>query len=171
MSSQYPFPMSVRGIVAATGVGVVAAYAALMAVESLVLDPLAAVPGQSLAQIHNYLAHAGMDVAADIWSVLIFSAVGVVLAVVASFVGLHMKVAAPGLAIAFLGILAMGAVVTFGNGFGLGMDVADAYGIGGGDHTIWAGVLYITSLIAAVAIPVVAIAAAKRRTQLRTGLA
>ena len=156
---------------AATGVGVVAAYAALMAVESLVLDPLAAVPGQSLAQIHSHLTRAGMDVAADIWSVLIFSAVGVVLALVAAFVGLRTNVAAPGLAITFLGILALGAVVTFGNGFALGMDVADAYGISGGDHTIWAGALYTTSLIAAVAIPVVVIVAAKRRTELRTSLA
>ena len=37
----------------------------------------------------------------------------------------------------------------------LGMDVADAYGVGGGDHTIWAGVLYVTSLVALIAIPVV----------------
>lgn len=38
------------------------------------------------------------------------------------------------------------------------MDVADAYGIGGEDHTIWAGVLYATSFTAFLALAVIALA-------------
>ncbi len=147
------------------------AYAALMAVESLVLDPLAAVPGQSLAQIHAHLTHEGMDVAADISSVLTFSAIGVLLALAVAFFGLLVRAPVAGLVIAFLSLLGLGAVAAFRNGFALGMDVADAYGTSGGAHTIWPGVLYITSVAALVAIPVVAIVAARRNRQLRACLA
>ena len=97
-----------RVVLAVVGVLFVAAYAALMAIESLVL------------------------------------------AVVAAAVGLVRRFSVSTLAMIFLAIVAAGAVPAFGDGIHLGMDIADTYGGTGGAHTIWAGVLYLTSLAAAV---------------------
>jgi hypothetical protein len=52
------------------------------------------------------------------------------------------------LAMIFLAIIAVGAVPAFLDGIHLGMDIADTYRGTGGAHTIWAGVLYVTSLAA-----------------------
>ncbi|MFT2817684.1 hypothetical protein [Leifsonia sp. A12D58] len=144
--------MRQRMWVAVVGVVVVAVYAALMATQALVLDPLAAVPGQSLAEIHARLLEAGMDVRGDITSVIISAGFGVVLALAAAVLGIRRRMSALVMAVIFLAILALGAFVTFGSGFALGMDIADTYAVGGGAHTIWAGVLYMTSLTAFLSI-------------------
>lgn len=143
-----------RVLLSLLGILVVGAYAALMAYESLVLDPRAAVPGASLQEIHSHLTESGMNVKADIAAVIRTSVIGVGLAVVAAAVGIWRRVSLPTLAIMFLAVVAAGAVPAFLNGFALGMDVADAYGVGGGAHTIWPGVLYVTSLAALVTLVV-----------------
>ncbi|SMQ70738.1 hypothetical protein [Agreia sp. VKM Ac-1783] len=137
-----------RILLAAVGVLLVAAYAALMAVESLVLDPLAAVPGATLGEIHARLAANGMDVGRDIAWVICTAAAGVVLAVAAAVVGLWRHLSLSTMAMIFLAIIAAGAVPAFLDGIHLGMDIADTYRGTGGAHTIWAGVLYVTSLAA-----------------------
>jgi hypothetical protein len=157
-----------RIVVAGVGVTAVIAYAALLAVQELVLDPLAAVPGTPLATIYAHLDGQGFDVRSDIVGVLVIAAIGVGLAVVVTVVTLWKRVGAHFVAAWFLGILAAGAVPAFAAGFQLGMDVADGYGIGGEDHTIWAGVLYVTSVIALVAIPVVLVVGERRRARLAT---
>lgn len=144
--------MKQRIWVAVIGVLAVALYAALMATQALVFDPLAAVPGQTLAQIHARLMESGMDVTGDIMSVIISAAVGVALAVAAAVVGVWRRMPPLVMTVVFLAILALGAVATFGTGFALGMDIADTYFVSGGAHTIWAGVLYLTSLSAFLAI-------------------
>ncbi|WP_420368965.1 hypothetical protein [Curtobacterium sp. L1-20] len=143
---------SVRIVVAVVGVVVVAAYAALLAVNALVLDPLAAVPGQSLEQIYARV-DVGNDVTQDVIGVVVVASIGVVLALTAAVVGLAARLPASVIAVLHLGVLAAGAVATFQSGFWLGMDVADSWPTDGGAHTIWAGVLYVTSLAALVAIP------------------
>lgn len=50
------------------------------------------------------------------------------------------------IAILFLGMFPFGAPVTFGTGFALGMNVADAHGVGSASYTVWAGVLALHSL-------------------------
>ena len=137
------------------GVAVVTMYAGLMALQALVLDPLAAVPGRSLAAILGHLERQGFDVAADVWTVLVTAAVGVVLAVGVAVWGIVDRLDPVISAVLFLALLAFGAPVTFGTGFALGMDVADGFGTSGAAHTIWAGVLYGTSVLALIGIPVV----------------
>ncbi|SMG23938.1 hypothetical protein [Agreia pratensis] len=155
-----------RVALAVGGVLLVSAYAALMAVESLVLDPLAAVPGATLGEIHARLTAAGEDVASDIAWVIVTASVGVVLAVSASIIGLWRRFSLSTMAMIFLAIVAAGAVPAFLDGFRLGMDIADTYGIGGGAHTIWAGVLYLTSLAAVGGIVTVGIYKVRRRAPL-----
>ncbi len=130
------------------GVVVVAVYAAVMACEALVLDPLAAVPGQTLGQIHAHLRADGMNVTADIVTVIAQAVIGLTLAAVVAIVGLVRRLAPVVMSTWILAIIAAGGFVAFGTGFALGMDVADSYGVGGEDHTVWAGVLYLTSLAA-----------------------
>ncbi|ROP72322.1 hypothetical protein [Curtobacterium sp. PhB115] len=141
-----------RIVVAGVGVLVVAVYAALLAVNALVLDPLGAVPGQSLDAIHRHLEAQGFRVQTDIAVVIGIAAFGVVLAAVLSALLLATRAATHVVVAVLLAVLVMGGPASFWSGFALGMDVADGYGVGGGDHTIWAGVLYVTSVIALVAL-------------------
>ncbi|OIH99351.1 MULTISPECIES: hypothetical protein [unclassified Curtobacterium] len=160
-----------RIVVGVVGTLVVAAYAALLAVNALVLDPLAAVPGQSLAQIHAELTRQGFSVRGDTVAVVVVALIGVLLAAVLSVLLLVTRAPAHVIAAVLLAVVVMGTPASYVAAIAIGMDVADAFGVGGGDHTIWAGVLYVTSLVALVGIPVVLVvgqAAHVRRTALRT---
>ncbi|MGN6408860.1 MAG: hypothetical protein ACTHMH_10970 [Curtobacterium sp.] len=142
-------------LVAGTGVAVVALYAALLAIQALVLDPLAAVPGATLAEIHAHLEREGFAVGTDTAVVVGIALVGVALAVGLG-TSLVVTRARPFVTVAvLLGVVALGGPMTWWSGFWLGMDVADAYGVDGGAHTPWAGVLLVTSAIALAAIPFV----------------
>lgn len=144
-----------RIVVGVVGTLVVALYAGLLALNALVLDPLGAVPGQSLGAIYRHLDAQGYQVRTDTVIVIVVAAVGVVLASGLSVLLLITRATAHVMAAVLLAVVAFGAPAAFWSGFALGMDVADGYGIGGGAHTIWAGALYVTSLVALVAIPVV----------------
>ena len=104
---------------------------------------------------------------------LVAAAIGVVLAVVVAVSSIFLRLKPTMVAVLFLAVLALGAPVTFGTGFALGMDVADAYAVGGESHTVWAGVLYMSSLAALVAIPLTFAGswARRNRQQGRTALA
>ncbi|QQD75956.1 hypothetical protein I8920_14300 [Curtobacterium sp. YC1] len=159
-----------RIVVAVVGVLVVALYAALLALNALVLDPLAAVPGSTLPEIHAELTRQGFSVGTDIVVVIALAAVGVVLAAGLSVLLIVTRATAHVIAAVLLAVVVLGGPASFWSGFALGMDVADGYGVGGGDHSIWAGVLYVTSLLALIAIPVVLVvgqAAHVRRTAVR----
>ncbi|MCS6561733.1 MULTISPECIES: hypothetical protein [Curtobacterium] len=159
-----------RIVVAVVGVLVVALYAALLAVNALVLDPLAAVPGATLAEIHAELTQQGFHVQTDIVVVIALASVGVVLAAGLSVLLLVTRAPTHVIAAVLLAVVVLGGPASFWSGFALGMDVADGFGTDGGDHTIWAGVLYVTSLVALIAIPVVLVvgqAAHARRAAVR----
>jgi hypothetical protein len=161
---------STRIVVAVVGVLVVTLYAALLALDALVLDPLGAVPGATLAEIHRHLDAQGFHVQTDIVVVIALASVGVVLAAGLSVLLLVTRAPTHVIAAVLLAAVVLGGPASFWSGFALGMDVADAYGVGGGDHTIWAGVLYVTSLVALIALPFVLVigqAAHVRRTALR----
>ena len=150
--------MKQRLVIAIVGVAVVALYATVMAVQALVLDPLAAMPGLTLDQIHAGVRETGGRVGWNIAIVIITATFGVGLAVIAAVFGLWKRLSPLVEASIFLGIVTAGAVVNFYSGFALRMDVADAYGISGRDYTVWPGVLYIISLVALIAlIPVLVI--------------
>lgn len=161
-----------RTVVAVVGLLVVTVYAALLALNALVLDPLGAVPGRTLEQIYARV-DVGNDLAQDIIGVLVVAGIGVGLALTAAIVGLASRLPATTIAVLHLGVLAAGALATFQSGYFLGMDVADSWPTDGGAHTIWSGVLYLTSLAALVAIPVVLLATVVRTlgTQRRRRLA
>lgn len=144
-----------RRTVAGTGVAVEALYAALLAVEALVLDPLAAVPGTSLSMIHAELGRQGFSVGTDVAAVVGIALVGVGLAVGLATSLLVTRARTHVIAAVLLGVVALGGPMTWWSGFWLGMDVADAYGVDGGAHTVWAGVLLVSSAIALAAIPFV----------------
>ncbi|WP_248704054.1 hypothetical protein [Curtobacterium sp. MWU13-2055] len=158
-----------RIVVGVVGTLVVTLYAGLLALNALVLDPLGAVPGQSLGAIYGHLDAQGYRVRTDVVAVLVIAAVGIALAVTVLIVTLVRRTTAHVAAAWLLAIVAAGAVQVFGSGFKLGMDVADGYGIGGEDHTIWAGVLYVTSLVALLAIPVVLVVGERRRGRAVSG--
>ncbi|MBT1675355.1 hypothetical protein [Curtobacterium aurantiacum] len=160
-----------RIVVAVVGVLVVTLYAALLAVNALVLDPLAAVPGATLAEIHRHLDAQGFSVPTDTAVVIGVAVVGIALAAGLSVLLLITRATAHVIATVLLAVVVLGGPASFWSGFALGMDVADAYGVGGGDHTVWSGVLYITSLVALIALPFVLVvgqAVHARRTTLRT---
>jgi hypothetical protein len=69
-----------RVLVAIAGVVAVTGYAGLMALRALVLDPLAPVPGETLAQVHAHLGGQDSEVTGDIRSVLGSAIIGVTLA-------------------------------------------------------------------------------------------
>jgi hypothetical protein len=150
-------------IVAGVGVLVVAVYATLLVVVQLVLDPLAAVPGTPLGAIYDHLEQQGFDTCGDVVAVVVTASVGVVLAVVVAVVTVWRRVGSHFVTAWMLGLVAAGAVPFFVTGFQLGMDVADGYGVSGAAHTPWAGVLYLVSLAALVAVPVVLVVGERRR--------
>jgi hypothetical protein len=152
-----------KAIVNIVGVVAVTAYAALQLLVALVLDPLEQVPGHSIAWIYARLAAdpSNMDnVSFDIVSASVVAAIGIALAVAAAIVGGVTRLPAHLVAVIFLGILGLGGPMTFLNGFGLGMDIADSLGVGGSASPA-AFVLYgVSALAIAAIVPVVLIGAA-----------
>jgi hypothetical protein len=151
--------MHARTVVSLGGVVAVTAYAAFLALHALVLDPLAAVPGRSLAAISARVDAIGMSTTQDVVGVLVTAGIGVALAIGVAVLGIRQRIPASVVAVGHLALLALGAVAVFQSGFFLGMDVADAYGVDGGDHGPSGPVLLGTSLVALVAIPAVLLAA------------
>jgi hypothetical protein len=147
--------MTSRTVVAVTGALVVTAYAALLALDALVLDPLAAVPGKSLAQVYAGVDAAGNSVAQDVAAVLVVAGIGVALAVGVAVLALWDGLPAPAIAVLHLGLVVLGAFAAFQSTFFLGIDVADSFGTAGGTHSPWLAVLASTSLAALIAIPTV----------------
>jgi hypothetical protein len=136
---------------------VVIAYSALMAVMITVLDPIAAVPSMSYAQSIAVLAASGTNVEAEVIAVVAFAAFGVALSVVVAVFGAAGKRGLWSPALWQLAVVAAGAPATFVASFSLGFDVADTFGVGGGAHTAWSGLLYGVSAIAFAGIIVLAI--------------
>lgn len=132
---------------AIAGTALVILYALWAGIQILVLNPLAAVPGSTLAQIRVDLENAG-ETFAEAYVIGIL-AVGVVLAAIALVSVALWKGATPAsTALMYCGILALGAFGYFWASFGPGMSLADTYAISGGDVSPWALPLYIVSVLA-----------------------
>ncbi|PKI91630.1 hypothetical protein CW368_06880 [Actinomycetales bacterium SN12] len=141
--------VSVIGLIAVT------AYAVLAALQILVLNPLAAVPGASLGGIY-----AEMDAVGETMPVtlpLLLLSVGVVAAIVVAVLSIRARLQPAHSALLFLLLLILGTPGYFVASFGPGMSIADAFGIGGGDHSRWSFLLYAVSLAAGVAAVVLAL--------------
>jgi hypothetical protein len=149
-------------VVGLIGTAVVLAYAVFAAIQILVLNPLAAVPGLTLGEVRAELGAAGETI--DVMGVLVTLAIGPLLAVAFALSGLSRAASPAGIAIGQLGVLVCGAPAYFTASFGPGMALADGFGISGGDHSSWSALLYVVSLIALVGIATIAIADARRRS-------
>ncbi|MEJ1087892.1 hypothetical protein WDU99_06135 [Microbacterium sp. Mu-80] len=153
--------MTSRNVVCMAGVIAVALYAAWAAVQILVLNPLAAVPGASLAEVYAEMAAVGERM--PVTGVLVFLGIGVVIAVVVAVLSIRSRLDATVTALLFASVLALGVPAYFLASFGPGMSVADAFMVSGADLTPWAAPLYIVSLLASGAIVGLAVRLARRR--------
>lgn len=142
-------------LISVLGTVSVVVYAGLAALQILVLNPLAARPGASLAQIHADMA--AMNEAPGTAMTLAILGLGVALAVMLLVLLVRRADATPVAALlGYLSVIVMGAPAYFIASFGPGMALADTYGIGGADYSRWALPLYAASLAALVAILVIA---------------
>lgn len=146
--------MTIRTVVSVAGALVVAAYAALLALDQLVLDPLTLVPGRSLAGVYDRIGAAGNDPVLDVVGVLVLAAIGAGLGVGVAVAGLRRALPTHVVAVLHLGVLVLGGLATVPATFLLGMDVLDSFAVTA-DHTPWLHVLWMTSLLALAAVPAV----------------
>lgn len=148
--------------IAVAGVAAVTAYASGAALQILVLDPRAAAPTRTLAEIHADMAAAGESPGTV--AVLVSLGLGVALSILLAVLAARRPDATPrALASAFLGMVALGAPAYFVASFGPGMALADTHLISGGDHTPWGLALYAVSLVAVGGLAAIAVTSAARR--------
>ncbi|WP_460800954.1 hypothetical protein [Microbacterium sp. GXF6406] len=153
-------------LIAVLGVVAVCAYAVAAAVQILVLNPLAAVPGATLTDIRGRMAAANETFSTG--PVVFFLSIGVVLAVVTAVVCVVLATPPLVTASAMLVLVMFGAPGYFVASFGPGMALADAFWISGGDHSpggaYLAGVSALAGVVALV-IGAVAVLRARREAQ------
>lgn len=143
------------------GVLVVTAYAALAAVQILVLNPLAAAPGDlSLDEVRAAMSNAGESLMPT--TVLGILGAGVCLAIGVAVVCVVMRAHPIVPAMTFLAVLMGGTPAYFVASFGPGMALADTFGISGADASPWALPLYAISALSAVAVLVGAALTSRR---------
>ena len=130
----------------------VALYAGVMVVSLGWLEPRAAVPGLTRTQIAQGLEDFGSDLTALTWSLVVLGLVGVGVSAVVSTMGRRTRLPLSNIAALHLGLLVLGAPVSFFAAFPLGMDVADAFGVSGGLRTPWHTVLLSVSGIILLAL-------------------
>lgn len=137
--------MSTRVILLIAGPLVVACYAMVMVLIAAVWDPSAAVPWMSYPQIVDTLTAFGMNVPAAYVVAVVWAGIGVAMGVFISVVGAKRRLTTRQIMMWHLAVVAAGAPATFIAAFPWGMNVADAFGVSGGAHTPWSGVLYAVS--------------------------
>lgn len=147
--------ISIAGVLAVT------AYAALAAVQILVLNPLAAAPGLTLDEIGAEMASVGEGLGQG--AMFFVLGIGVVLAVVLAVVSVGGNARPLVPTIGFLVLLMLGAIGYFAASFGAGMGLADTFGISGADYSPWALPLYAVSVLSGVALVVVGVMVAVRQ--------
>lgn len=146
--------ISIAGVLAVT------VYAALAAVQILVLNPLAAAPGMTLEQIRAEMASANEDPGHT--RSLVILGVGVAMSVGVAVVSLVARAPAIVPGMTFLALLMFGAVAYFVASFSSGMALADTFYVSGADYSPWARPLYAVSALAAVVVIVGGIMTARR---------
>jgi hypothetical protein len=158
-------PYRLRIVVALVGTVLVVAYAIVGSLQVLVWNPLAAVPGLTLSEIHAELDRVGQSFSAT--PVILWAVLGVSAATLLALSALRPNgLALSHIAFAYSLLLVGGAPSLFFVAFLPGMQLADGFGITGGDHSLWARPLYSTSFLAmimAIATAGLAITTSRRR--------
>jgi hypothetical protein len=135
------------------GLALVVGYAVVGALQILVWNPLAAVPGATLGEIHAHLEQTNETLAAPL--VLAWAVVGTALAGAVLLAAMKRSISrVRGVVVLDLLILVLAAPSHWFASFPAGMGIADAYGTTGGDHTPWGVVLYAVSAAALVGLVV-----------------
>lgn len=126
------------------GLGVIATYAALGALQILVWNPLAAVPGATLGEIHADLDRADETLATPL--VIVWALIGTALAAAVFLAAVRRSITrVRGVVALDLLILVLAAPAHWFASFPAGMGIADAYLTTGADHAPWGMVLYAVS--------------------------
>lgn len=136
----------------------VAALAVLSALQIFVLNPLAAAPdGRGLGRVYADLGAAGEGGFPFVLSALILAA-GLGVAAILAFIVWRREEVDP-LAVLALGLASLVAATPayFIASFGMGMALADTYGIGGADQSPWARPIYVLSVLALAALVAVVV--------------
>ena len=154
------FPRAVA--VAIVGAAAVVAYALLAALQILVWNPQAAVPGAKLDQIYAEVAAAGESMGAG--TVIALLAVGPLIALaLLGAVGRRPDRKAKEVGVPFLALLALGAPALFWAEIGPAVALADTYFVSGGDHSPWSVPLYLASGLAVIALVGLAFHSSRRQ--------
>lgn len=130
-------------------------YAVVGVFQILVWNPLAAVPGATLDEIHAVMDRANESLSAPV--VLVWAATGTLLAAAVLIATLKQSISIKVTTVLYLLLLALGAPSHMMASFPAGMGIADAFATSGGDHAPWGVMLYIVSALAFLALPVVAV--------------
>lgn len=127
--------------------GLIALAVLCSALQIWVLNPLAAAPGgRSLGQVYADLGAAG-ELSGQ-WFGAVMHAAGLAAAgVLAWFTLERYEVSRTVLAVAGGMLLALAAPAYWLSSFGMGMALADAYQIGGGDHSPFSWAVYLLALL------------------------
>ncbi|MFO7689481.1 MAG: hypothetical protein R6W83_02855 [Cryobacterium sp.] len=142
------------------GLAAVAAYAIVGVLQILVFNPLAAVPGATLAEIRAQMAQADQPLTAN--AVVTWAITGVLLAVLVLVIAATRHTLSTELVVAAtLVLLVFAAPGHIFVAFLPGMSLADTFMISGGDHAPWGAVLYLVSGLALAALIVLIIRAAR----------
>lgn len=141
-------PRRATVLVSILGAVAVAAYAVWGALQIIVLTPLAAVPGRSLAEIRGGMAAAG-ESPSDAGPVM-FLVLGVVIAAVVAVLVIRTSADPQLAALLFLAVLTLGAPALFIASFGPGMSLSDTYFVSGGVTLPGVAPLYVVSVAAAL---------------------
>ena len=130
--------------IAICGTLLITAYAVLAALQIIVLNPLAAVPGATLDEIHEEMARMGESPGIPVTIAIL--GLGVLLAgALLVLIAVRADATPFAAATACLLMLVLGAPAYFIASFGPGMALADAFLISGADSSPWAIPLYMTS--------------------------
>ncbi|WP_426978891.1 hypothetical protein ACQCSU_06340 [Pseudarthrobacter sp. O4] len=126
---------------------IITAYALTGTLQILVWNPLAAVPGATLDEIHAGLNEANESLAAPVviaWAISGVVLAGLVLIRALTQSGSRVK----DVLVLDLLLLVLAAPSHWYAAFPAGMGIADAFATSGGDHTPWGMVLYGISAVA-----------------------
>ena len=135
-------------------------YGVFGAVQILVLNPLAAAPGRTLAEVYALVDAAGEPI--PVAPVLVVLGFGVLLGAVIAALSFRPRATTAAVSLGILGILAGGAPAYFVASFGPGMALADGLETTGADHSQWSILLYAVSLLAVAGMVVVGMGTSRR---------
>lgn len=142
-------------VIGLLGAMTVLAYAVFAALQIQVLNPLATVPGSTLAEIHAVVGRSGDTMG---WGLMIALLVpGPLIAASVALSSWRGRLSAPAVLMIVLSLLVLGSPVYLAASFPAGMTLADTFFVGGADHSPWALVLHLTSLAALLALVAVVI--------------